>query len=59
VLVLLAPSTVPAAMIQTDFPFLIGATGLAAALFLARGRVGRPEGVVLLGCYGFYVTLLL
>ena len=59
VLVLLAPSTVPAAMVQTDFPFLIGATGLAAALFLARGRLGRPEGLVLLGCYGFYVTLLL
>jgi len=59
VLVLLAPSTIPAAMIQTDFPFLVGATGLAAALFVVRGRLGRPEGAVLLGCYGVYVALLL
>lgn len=59
VLVLIAPSSVPSAMVGTDFPFLIGATGLAAALFVARGRIGRPEGLVLLGCYGFYVTLLL
>ncbi|MEZ3142932.1 calcium/sodium antiporter [Halobaculum sp. MBLA0143] len=59
VLVLIAPSSVPAAMVQTDFPFLIGVTGVAAALFVARGRIGRPEGVVLLGCYGLYVALLL
>ncbi|MFB6242601.1 MAG: calcium/sodium antiporter, partial [Halobaculum sp.] len=54
VLALLSPSEIPSEMVTTDFPFLIGTTGLAAALFVARGRIGRPEGLALLATYGFY-----
>jgi cation:H+ antiporter len=59
ILALITPSSVPDAMIGTDFPFLIGATGLAAAFFVARGKIGRLEGLTLLAAYGFYMSLLL
>ncbi len=39
-----------------DWPFLVGVTWLAT-IFLARGRVGRVEGVLLLACYAVYVGL--
>ncbi len=59
VLALLAPSSIPDAMVGTDFPFLLGATGLAAAFFVARGKIGRPEGLTLVAAYAFYMSLLL
>jgi cation:H+ antiporter len=39
-----------------DWPFLVASTWLAVA-FLARGRVGRVEGGVLLAVYAAYVAL--
>ncbi len=39
-----------------DWPFLVGASALAAA-FLWRGRVGRREGAVLVAAYLAYVAL--
>lgn len=39
-----------------DWPFLLVSAWIAV-LFLARGRVGRPEGVVLLGVYVAYAVL--
>lgn len=59
VLALLAPSSIPDAMVGTDFPFLLGATGLAAAFFVVRGKIGRPEGLTLVAAYAFYMSLLL
>jgi Ca2+/Na+ antiporter len=38
-----------------DWPFLVASTRLATA-FLARGRVGWPEGAALLATYGLYVA---
>jgi cation:H+ antiporter len=53
---LLAPVPVAPEIRTLDWPFLVGATWLAT-VFLARGRVGRPEGAVLLLAYGVYVAL--
>jgi Ca2+/Na+ antiporter len=36
--------------------FFIGATWLAT-LFFARGRVGRAEGLLLVGLYSAYIVL--
>jgi cation:H+ antiporter len=52
---LLTPVPVDARVRGLDWPFLVGATWLAT-VFLARGRVGRPEGAVLLIAYGLYVA---
>jgi len=38
-----------------DWPALVAVT-YAATIFLARGRVGRPEGAVLLAAYAAYVA---
>ena len=48
--------TVPPQVRTLEWHFLIGVTWLATA-FLARGRVGRPEGVILVLAYVFYVAL--
>ena len=55
-LAVVTPVAVPAQVRTLDWPFLVAVTWLAT-LFLARGRVGRPEGVVLLLCYIGYVAL--
>ena len=43
-------------VVRLDWPYLIGMTWLVT-LFFARGRVGRPEGMVLIILYGVYVVL--
>jgi cation:H+ antiporter len=43
-------------VVRLDWPYLVGATWLAA-LFFARGRVGRPEGALLVALYIVYVVL--
>lgn len=53
---LLAPVHVAPLTRSLDWPFLIGSTWLAM-IFLARGRVGRAEGSVLLGVYAAYWVL--
>jgi cation:H+ antiporter len=53
---LFAPVRIPPLTRTLDWPFLVGTTWLATA-FLARGRVGRIEGLILLGVYAAYVTL--
>lgn len=55
-LVVVTPVAVPAQVRSVDWPFLVAVTWLATA-FLARGRVGRPEGAALLLCYAAYVAL--
>jgi cation:H+ antiporter len=53
---LLAPVRIPPLTRTLDWPFLVGTTWLATA-FLARGRVGRVEGLILLLAYVAYVAL--
>jgi cation:H+ antiporter len=43
-------------VVRLDWPYLIGVTWLAT-LFFARGRVGRPEGALLVALYTLYVAL--
>ncbi len=43
-------------VVRLDWPYLVGVTWLAT-LFFARGRVGRPEGLVLVVLYCVYVVL--
>jgi cation:H+ antiporter len=52
---LLTPVQVDAKLRWLDWPFLVGATWLATA-FLARGRIGRLEGLVLVLAYALYVA---
>lgn len=56
VMLLVTPTFVSRAMIDVDFPFLLGMTGLLAALLVVRGRIGRPGGIVLLAGYAGYVV---
>lgn len=53
---LVTPVRVDPLVRSLDWPFLVGATWLATA-FLARGRVGRVEGALLLAVYALYVAL--
>jgi cation:H+ antiporter len=53
---LLAPVPVDPAIRALDWPFLVLVTWLAT-FFLARGKVGRTEGAVLLLAYVVYVAL--
>jgi cation:H+ antiporter len=53
---LLTPVRVPPLTHTLDWPFLVAATWLAT-IFLARGRVGRAEGALLLAAYAAYVAL--
>ena len=55
IIVLVTPVTVSASMRSIDWPALVVVTWLAT-LFLARGRVGRIEGAVLLVAYAGYVV---
>ena len=50
------PVAVPTQVRTLDWPFLVAVTWLATA-FLARGRIGRPEGAVLLLAYALYIAL--
>ena len=43
-------------VVRLDWPYLVGVTWLAT-LFFARGRVGRPEGALLVVLYAVYVAL--
>jgi cation:H+ antiporter len=52
---LLTPVSVDPQVRRLGWPALVIVTWLATA-FLARGRVGRPEGGVLLAAYGVYVV---
>jgi cation:H+ antiporter len=51
-----APVAVDPSIRTLDWPFLVAVTWLAT-FFLARGRVGRSEGVALLGAYVAYIWL--
>jgi cation:H+ antiporter len=53
VIALAGPLDVPAAVTAYHLPALACATLLSAAL-LARGRLGRPEGALLIAAYGAY-----
>jgi cation:H+ antiporter len=53
---LLAPVSVAPLTRSLDWPFLIGSTWLAL-IFLARGRIGRPQGFALVGVYSLYWIL--
>jgi cation:H+ antiporter len=53
---LVVPLAVPSQIRTLEWPFLVGVTWLAT-VFLARGRVGRPEGALLILCYVGYVAL--
>src|SRR5262249_6562844 len=53
---LLTPVAVDPRVRLLDWPALVLVTSLAA-LFLARARVGRVEGAVLLGAYAVYAAL--
>jgi cation:H+ antiporter len=53
---LLTPVAVPDRVRSFDWPFLLVAAALAA-LFLLRGRVGRPEGAILVGLGVAYAAL--
>lgn len=55
-LAVVTPVAVPPQVRTLDWPFLVAVTWLAT-LFLARGRVGRPEGAILLLCYAGYIAL--
>ena len=50
------PVRVAPLVMRLDWPYLIGVT-LLATLFFARGRVGRVEGLLLVGLYGAYIVL--
>ena len=56
VIILVAPVTIDPSIVRLDWPFLIGVTWLAT-IFLARGKVGRLEGGLLLAAYAAYVAL--
>lgn len=55
-LALITPVVVPPEVRALDWPFLVAVTWLAT-IFLARGRVGRSEGAVLVLCYLVYIAL--
>jgi cation:H+ antiporter len=52
----LFPVRVAPIVVRLDWPYLVGVTWLAT-LFFARGRVGRTEGLLLVGLYGAYIVL--
>ena len=53
---LLLPVRADSLVVRLEWPYLVGVTWLAT-LFFARGRVGRPEGALLVALYVVYVTL--
>jgi len=55
VIALVRPVEVPASVLAFHLPALLATTALALAL-LAHGRLGRPEGGLLVGTYGAYVA---
>ena len=58
---LMSPHTIDAAILERDFPFMIG---LSIALFImaygfkGEGRINRYEGSLLLGSYATYMAVL-
>jgi cation:H+ antiporter len=55
-IVLIAPVAIDPSIVRLDWPFLVGVTWLAT-IFLARGKVGRIEGAILLVAYAGYAAL--
>jgi len=53
---LIFPVRVDPQVIVFDWPYLVAVTWLAA-LFFARGRVGRAEGALLVAAYALYAAL--
>ena len=53
---LLLPVRADSLVVRLEWPYLVGVTWLAT-LFFARGRVGRPEGALLVALYAAYVVL--
>jgi cation:H+ antiporter len=53
---LLFPVRMAPIVVRLDWPYLVGVTWLAT-LFFARGRVGRTEGLLLVGLYCAYIVL--
>jgi cation:H+ antiporter len=53
---LLLPVRADSLVVRLEWPYLVGVTWLAT-LFFARGRVGRPEGALLVALNVVYVTL--
>ena len=53
---LIVPVEVDPVIVRLDWPYLVAVTWLAV-VFLARGRVGRAEGAVLLAAYAGYAAL--
>jgi len=53
---LIFPVSANPLVLRLDWPYLVGVTWLAT-LFFARGRVGRPEGALLVALYCIYVVL--
>jgi cation:H+ antiporter len=56
VIALVAPIAVEPTVLTRDWPYLVAVTWLAT-FFVARGRVGRLEGGLLLAAYAGYVVL--
>lgn len=55
VIVLVRPLAVPDSVVDFHLPAL-GLSAILAGLLLARGRLGRPEGVFLVAAYAAYVA---
>src|SRR5215211_5871924 len=53
---LIFPVSANPLVLRLDWPYLVGVTWLAT-LFFARGRVGRPEGALLVALYCIYLAL--
>ncbi len=56
---LLGPLPVPVEIARLDLWVMLAATAALLAAMLLRGRLGRPLGLLFLGCYGAYVAVLL
>lgn len=55
VIVLVRPVSIPEGVVDFHLPALAVSAGLAGGL-LARGRLGRPHGILLLAVYAIYVV---
>jgi cation:H+ antiporter len=54
----LRPGTVPTFVIRQDLPILVLATVAVGLVLLRAGRIGRREGVAMLGLFAAYVAFL-
>jgi len=56
---LIAPLPVNARLLESDYWWMVGVTLLLYPMLLLSKRLGRWQGLVLLGSYSLYLTLLL